>query len=257
MSFFTQTCLSDRRALVAGASRGIGLAVSTALSEMGARVLGVARHRPDLDTMRGSLSGDGHDILVADLASDEGADALFDRLSQWGFPHIVVANLYNRRPYARLASRKNPYSAKTLAENLTYLVRIMPETIALQRRDGFGRWIAVSSMAATMGGPGQGTYCAQKGAMEATFRVLAVEEGGSAITANIVAPGLVATPGVEENVPRRTMDALRRMNVIGRAATPEEIAYAVAFLASPYASYITGVTLPVCGGADLNWALNR
>jgi acetoacetyl-CoA reductase len=89
--------------------------------------------------------------------------------------------------------------------------------------------------------------------MESLFLNLAVEEGKYGVTANLVAPGFILTPSIEKALPKEVIEKVSVSNIMKRAGKPEEVAAAVNFFASPVAAYITGVTLPVCGGAQLAW----
>ena len=249
--------LLGKQALVAGAGRGIGLSAALDIARMGARVLCVARSSGDLARTLELLPGEGHEVLSLDLGCARGRELLLDRLGSWGFPHVVVANLHVRRPNAELAGGKPAFSAENMLENMQYLLDIIPECLRRQRSDGFGRWIAVSSVVASMGGPGQALYGAHKNMLASLFRTLATEEGGNNITANIIEAGIIDTPGIRENYPEEVFNKLARMNLMGRAGRPEEVAHAIAFFAGPLASYVTGVTLPVCGGYDLSWGLKH
>jgi NAD(P)-dependent dehydrogenase (short-subunit alcohol dehydrogenase family) len=108
-------------------------------------------------------------------------------------------------------------------------------------------------MATHSGLPGKAISNAQKAAMESMFLNLAAEEGKFGVTANLVAPGFITTPSIERTIPKEISEKISGENVLKRAGTPEEVAAAVSFFASPEASYITGATLPVCGGAHLAW----
>jgi len=256
--------LSQRVALVTGAGRGIGRTTALMLARRGAKIVAVSRSQENLQELESELrreSGEGsmpaHLFLTLDLVASSGPEKLLEFLAEKGFPHIVVANLHQRRESGRLGNNKFELDGKSVLENIAYLKAILPSTLLFQRQVGFGRWVGVSSMVASMGGPGQGLYTVQKGVLENLLRTLALEEATHNITANIVSPGLVDTPGVRENYGDELFEKISAMNLMGRAASPEEIAYAIAFLVSPYASYITGVTLPVCGGYNLSWSLQQ
>ncbi len=251
----SENYLRGRRAFVAGASRGIGLASARALARMGASVFLAARNTESLQQARESLAGEGHGLLAADLSSPAGCRALESALDEWGPPHIVVANLYARRPAASVHRLGGEELAASIRENLDYLTHILPAALVAQKEAGFGRWIAVSSAVNRRGGPGQGLYSAQKSALEALMRTIAVENGRHGITANTVSPGFMETPGTREGYDEERRAALAEMNLLKRAGRPEEAAHAVAFLASPLSGFITGVNLPVCGGHDLGWPL--
>ena len=255
--------LSEKSAFVAGAGRGIGRACALELARRGARVLSVSRTESDLlplldlkNSLDDSGAVPGHDVLAADLGISSGMEKLLEKFNVWGYPDIIIANVNLNRPLARIDSDGFDFSAERVFESVEYLSRILPATLAKQKEKRFGRWVGVSSIIARRGGPGQTLYAVKKSVLETLFLNLALEYGRFGITANIVSPGLIDTEGVRKRHPEETLHKLQNMNLMGRMGTPEEAAHAAAFLASPGAAYITGVTIPVCGGADLNWFLN-
>ncbi|MBM9576579.1 SDR family oxidoreductase [Leptospira sp. 201903070] len=248
--------LSGKTALVTGGSRGIGKAISIQLARCGVKILSVARNREDLDALTQELPGAGHSVHTCDLSNIQEIEFLEKKIKIWGIPDIVVANFYSRTEPKKL----NEYDLKTNPlpnGSIEYLLRLIPLCIQTQREKGFGRWIAIGSLIAEFAGPGQAWYSIEKKTIESLFLTLALEEGRYGITANVVIPGFVETPGTKTNYSKEKYSDLESLNLLGRAARPEEIAYAVEFLASPNASYITGIKLPVTGGAHINWPLRN
>ncbi|MBG9378678.1 SDR family oxidoreductase [Panacibacter sp. DH6] len=245
--------LSGKTALVTGAGVGIGHAICKTLAAQGAAVIAVARNQQNLAALQNDLPGNNHQYWSIDLASDAGQQQLLQQLEQHSFPHIVVNNLNIPSQKKRLINTTKQDFADSFSVNIDHLFVIMEKVLQFQRAENFGRWVGISSLTAQAGIPGQTIYGAQKSAMEAVFINLAVEEGKYGITSNLVAPGFIDTPSVEARVPKAVSAMLSTTNVLKRAGTPEEVAAAVAFFASPAASYITGIVLPVCGGAQLAW----
>jgi len=245
--------LNNKIALITGAGAGIGHAVCKYLAHEGATIIAVARDRDKLQQLQQELSDGAHQYWSIDLANKEGQDQLLQQLSDFGLPHIVVSNLHIASEKKRLINTTTENFSKDFTVNIDHLFAIMQKTLQFQRAENFGRWIGISSFAAHTGLPGQAIYNAQKSAMESLFLNLAVEEGKYGITANIISPGFVQTPSTEQKIPKEIFDKIAGYNVMRRAGKPEEIAAAVSFLASANASYITGVNLPVCGGAQLAW----
>jgi len=246
--------IKGRKALVLGASRGIGLAISKLLASMGGCILGVARQKTDLLTMRNSLLENDHAILATDLSTTNGINKLIAKIEKWGNPDIVVANVYFRKASSKIINL-SPDPSQNIFKSLGYLLRLIPFCLPGQREKKFGRWIGISSMAAKINSPGQMLYSLEKNAIESIFRTIAVEEGKYGITANTVSPGIINTEGVNNNYPSELLKTFAKMNCIGRMGNPEEVASLVAFLASPSASYITGINIPVCGGYNLGWSI--
>jgi 3-oxoacyl-[acyl-carrier protein] reductase len=244
-------------ALVAGASRGIGRAVSLSLAAKGCQILAVARTESDLQRLWTELPGDGHHVVTCDLTTTDGIDILYQHCKEKGFPDIVIANFNFRFPLEKLGSRSLSIQGDDLIKNIDYLTKIIPETIEHQKRNLFGRWIGIGSVVSKMGGPGQFRYSASKQILGSMMKTIAVEYGYCNITANMVLPGFIDTVATRENYAPEVFNHLASMNLMKRAGSAEEVAHAVAFLADPLASYITGTEIPVCGGYDLSWALNR
>jgi len=245
--------LNNKISLVTGAGAGIGHAICKSLSDEGSTIIAVARNTANLGHLQQLLNGSQHQFWPIDLSNKEGQQELLNRLENFSFPHIVVCNLHIPSPKKRVINTAAEEFSKNFTGNLDHLFVIMEKVLQFQRAEGFGRWIGISSFAAHTGLPGQAIYNAQKSAMESLLLNLAVEEGKYAITANIVAPGFIQTPSTEKKIPKEMFDKLASYNVMKRAGQPEEIAAAVKFFASTQASYITGINLPVCGGAQLAW----
>ncbi|HEY2727017.1 MAG TPA: SDR family oxidoreductase [Parafilimonas sp.] len=246
--------LNNKIALVTGAGEGIGHAICKALHEDGATIIAVARNENSLQELQQQLPKVNHQYWSIDLATREGKEKLLSQLEAFGLPHIVVCNINISSEKKRLINTTEENFSNNFTANIEHLFTIMQKTLQFQRTENFGRWIGISSFAAQIGLPGQAIYNAQKAAMESLLLNLAVEEGKHGITANIVSPGFVQTPATEKKILKEMFDKLASFNVMKRAGKPEEIAAAVRFLASANASYITGVNLPVCGGAQLAWS---
>jgi len=244
--------LANKTALITGAGLGIGHAICKMLAAEGAAIMAVARNTEHLQQLYEALPGGKHQCWAIDLSTDTGQQQLLQNLQQHGFPHIIVNNLNIPGEKKRLINISRDDFSKNFTINVDHLFVIMEKTLQFQRKEKFGRWIGMSSLSAQGGIPGQSIYGAQKSAMEALFLNIAVEEGKYGITSNLVAPGFINTPSVAK-FPKAVTDMLSSANVVKRAGTPEEVAAAVSFFASPSASYITGVVLPVCGGAQLAW----
>jgi NAD(P)-dependent dehydrogenase (short-subunit alcohol dehydrogenase family) len=245
--------LENKIALITGAGEGIGHAICKTLSDAGATIIAVARNENNLQQLQQQLSSAKHQYWAIDLSTKEGREKLLQQLEAFNLPHVVVCNINIPSEKKRLINTTEENFSKGFTVNIDHLFTIMQKTLQFQRAEKFGRWIGVSSFAAHTGLPGQVVYNAQKSAMESLLLNLAAEEGKYGITANIVSPGFIQTPATEKRLPKEIFEKLASNNVMKRAGEAKEVAAAVGFFASHNASYITGVNLPVCGGAQLAW----
>ena len=241
--------LDGEVAVVTGASRGIGAAVARSLAEHGATVVGTAttgKGAQRVERMLREAPSPGRG-LVLDVADTASVDAGFASLAADGLmPGILVNNAGIVRDTLFARMNDEQWEA-VLNTDLTSLYRTCKACVRhLMRRRG-GRIVNVTSVVAFTGNAGQTNYAAAKAGIVGFTRALAKELGGRSITVNAVAPGFVDTDMTRELGPEQHARMLDLVP-LRRFGSPEEIAAAVAFLASPDAGYITGETLHVNGG---------
>lgn len=239
--------LQSRVALVTGAARGIGAAVSRALSREGARVIVVDRPEEDAAVTRLARELNGR-VLLADLAAP-GADAqIADFVAeQGGALDIIVHNAGITRD--KTLRRMSPEQwRQTLAVNLLAPVQINETLLQRNLLRDFGRIIVLSSVGGIAGNAGQTNYAASKAGLIGHVRVMAHALAERGITVNAVAPGLIETR-MTQQMPVTVREAARRLSALGQGGLPEDVAEAVTFLALPISSGLTGSVMRVCGGA--------
>lgn len=246
--------LAKRAAIVTGAGRGIGLAVAERLARDGAQVCVVDIRGYRAERVADALNAEGAKAIAieADPTGREGAQLVVSRtLEAFGAVHILVNNVGGPRVEAFLD--KDDSWPDELALNLHATIHCCRAVLPHMVAQGYGRIVNIASDAALTGLWGHSIYAAAKGGVIGLSKVLAREHAGHGITVNCVSPGLTATPPVMNRMqaePAWAAEVLRDIPA-GRAGEPEEIAAAVAFLASEEAAYITGQTLSVGGGLSL------
>jgi len=238
--------LSDQKALVTGASGGIGSAIARTLHAQGATVALSGTRREALDNLATELGGRVH-VLPCDLGDQEATDALAGSAEEaMGGLDILVNNAGLTRDNL-LARMRDAEWEQVLAVNLTAGFRLVRAALRGMMRRRYGRIVGITSIVGVTGNPGQSNYAASKAGMIGFSKALAGEVASRGITVNCVAPGFIASP-MTEALSDKQRESLLKAIPTGRLGTGEDVATAVAFLASREAAYITGQTLHVNGG---------
>jgi 3-oxoacyl-[acyl-carrier protein] reductase len=248
----TESMLSQDIALVTGASRGIGRAIAHELARQGAVVIGTSTTEPGAQGVtqwltEAGFKGRGAVLNVADAASIEAL--LKDVEGKEGAPTILVNNAGITRDNLLLRMKAEEWD-EIMNTNLGSVFRLSKGVLRGMMKARRGRIISIASVVGVMGNAGQANYAAAKAGIIGFTKSLAREVGSRGITVNVVAPGFIATD-MTAKLPEEQQQQLAQQIALGRLGAPEDIAHAVAFLASPHAAYITGETLHVNGGMHM------
>jgi 3-oxoacyl-[acyl-carrier protein] reductase len=240
--------LSGRIALVTGASRGIGRAISKKLAAQGATVVAAARAdnaRATVDEIVGA--GGRAEVASTDVSDARQIDALVGGvLERHGRVDVLVNNAGIARDQLMLRMKRDDWDA-VIATNLTAAFAVTQAVLKPMIRQKSGRIVCISSVVGQGGNAGQANYAASKAGLIGFVKAVAQEVASRNITVNAVAPGLIETDMTRSITERAREDWAARIP-LKRLGTPDDIAAAVCFLASDEASYITGQVLGVNGG---------
>ena len=239
--------LKDKMALVTGASRGIGRAIALELAAKGATVVGTATTEAGAQAVTAMLAPFGGRGVVLNVTDAPACDALIDSLAkECGGPHILVNNAGITRDNLAMRMKDDDWDV-VLQTNLSSVFRLSRAVMRGMMKARWGRIINVTSVIGSSGNAGQANYAAAKAGVAGMSRALARELGSRGVTVNCVAPGFIETD-MTSTLDESQTSALLGQIPLGRLGSGADIAHAVAFLASPNASYITGTTLHVNGG---------
>ena len=240
--------MSDvQTALVTGASRGIAAALAAA----GLRVVGTATTEDGAGAISNTLGARGGKGIVLNVTDGAALDAAIDGIvKEFGGLHVLVNNAGITRDTLSMRMKDEDWDA-VIDTNLKAVFRACRAATRPMMRQRYGRIINITSVVGGSGNAGQANYAAAKAGVAGLTRSLARELGPRNITVNCVAPGFIATD-MTEGLPEAAKTALLASIPLGRLGSADEVAHAVAFLASAQASYITGTELHVNGGMTMN-----
>ncbi|HEY9055149.1 MAG TPA: SDR family oxidoreductase [Rectinemataceae bacterium] len=243
--------LEDKVVVVTGASRGLGRGLALDLARRGARIAAAARSMDELESLSGEIRDEGGRCqhFHVDLRSVESIDACFSAiLASFGRIDVLVNNagMGSPKPAEEILESDWDWMMDLNLKGSFFCCRAAGRAMLAR---GKGRIVNISSQASVVAIPGESVYCASKGGLNMLTKALAAEWAGRGVTVNAVGPTFVRTPGTAERLddPEFLASVLERIPR-GRVATIDDVAQAVAFLASDAADMITGTLLLVDGG---------
>lgn len=239
---------SQQIALVTGATRGIGAAIAQALAASGMTVIGTATSAAGAEKISAALAAHpGCKGAALDVNDAAAAEALIDSIvKEHGALHVLVNNAGITRDGLAMRMKDEDWDA-VLDTNLKAVFRMSRAVMRPMMKQRYGRIVNITSVVGASGNPGQANYAAAKAGVAGMSRALARELASRGVTVNCVAPGFIATD-MTAVLPEEQQKALAAQIPMGRMGSPEEVAAAVAWLASPQAGYITGQELHINGG---------
>jgi len=242
--------LTGKTALVTGASGGIGSAIASALAARGSNLVLTGTREQVLQEVAASLnlkSDQKVEVITANLSEAEAATQLIANTEVAIGPVDILVNNAGLTRDGLLMRMKDEDWQTVMDVNLTAVMRLSKAVLRSMMKSRWGRIIQISSVVGYTGNPGQTNYAASKAGMTGFTKSLAIEVASRGITANVIAPGFIQT-AMTEVLTDEVKDELLKRVPIGSMGTPEDIAAAVVYLASPEAGYLTGATLHINGG---------
>ncbi|GAB4393041.1 MAG: 3-oxoacyl-ACP reductase FabG [Gammaproteobacteria bacterium] len=240
---------STNIALVTGASRGIGKAITLQLAQQGMAVVGTATSQAGADNITQYLEAGGYtgQGMVLDITDQTSIDKLLEQMTQaFGDPNVLVNNAGITRDNIMLRMKPDEWD-DIINTNLNSVYRLSKSLLKPMVKNRWGRIINITSVVGLTGNAGQANYAAAKAGLIGFSKSLAQEVASRGITVNCVAPGFIDTD-MTRKLSEKQQELITSQIPMSRMGQPDDIAAAVAFLASQQANYITGHTLHVNGG---------
>lgn len=242
--------LQNKRALITGGGQGIGRQIALTLAAEGVEVCVLGRKEAKLQATCKAIQAQGGQAsyVVFDLAGDD-AQSLAERLP--GPIDVLVGNAAKTSIPKKLTHMEEADWYKTIETDLHGTYRLLRVLLPGMQERAWGRVILIGSLSGMVGVSAYPAYCTVKAGYEGLVKNLAVDYSKYGITVNLVSPGFVETERFQQAAPPELKEKFKAATASKRLGKPEDVADAVAFLASERASYLTGVNLPVCGGLNL------
>jgi len=241
--------LSDKVAIITGASRGIGRAIALALASQGAKVVASARNAEALAKLTAEIKSQGGDALavVGDVAVEDDANNLVKQaVAAYGKVDVFINNAGITRDGLLLRMKNADWDA-VLDTNLKGAFLCTRAVAKIMSKQRSGRIINISSVVGEMGNAGQANYCASKAGLLGLTKSVARELARRNVTVNAITPGFITTE-MTEDMTEKAQETMTEQIPLGRPGSAEDVANAVIFLASEQSAYITGQVLGVNGG---------
>jgi 3-oxoacyl-[acyl-carrier protein] reductase len=237
-----------KTALVTGASRGIGEAIAKRLAAEGASVLAAARTAADLERVVGEIAAAGGKAraLTLDLSDPASIEAGAKAALAEAPVEVLVNNAGVTDDNLILRMSKESWD-RVISTNLTGVFLLTSAVVRSMVKKRYGRIVNVTSVVGMMGNPGQANYAASKAGLIGFTKSIARELASRNVTCNAVAPGFIAT-SMTEKMTDEARQTLSSQIPLGRLGVPDDVASAVAYLASEEAAYVTGTVINVSGG---------